>query len=210
VQYVGTKLALSRRAFVGRLAAGAAAACAAGIGTAQALTARQGSPGSANGDNRLPVMPQAPAVAPEGAPAEPHAATQASAPPSAPPPWELLRPLALGSVVARDWRVADLSGVADGSCVLTLRNERGRAQRIHLCGNDGSPQGLVYTQRFDLLVMNGGQGDLPTDEGLAQAVAAVAHVLAANEGDRQHEPLVTALLPQTERVRLLAATASLR
>jgi hypothetical protein len=143
-------------------------------------------------------------------PAEPAAATQASARASAPPPWALLQPLALGAAVIRGWRVAELSGVADGSCVLTLQNERGRTHRIHLCRNDGNPQGLVYTQRFDLLVMNGGQGDLPTDEGLAQAVAEVAHVLAANEGRREHEPLMTALLPQVERVQALAAAASLR
>ena len=49
--------------------------------------------------------------------------------------------------------------------------------------------------------MNGGVGDLPTEEGLAQAVAEVAHVLAANEPNRRHEPVVTALLPHAERVR---------
>ena len=122
----------------------------------------------------------------------------------APPPWEP-RP-AVGSVVAHGWRVAELSGVADGSLVLTLENERGRAHRVHLCRNDGSPQGLVYTKRFDLVVMNGGQGDLPTEEGLAQAVAEVAHVLAANESDRH----VAALLPHAERVQLFAAAAALR
>ena len=52
--------------------------------------------------------------------------------------------------------------------------------------------------------MNGGQGDLPTEEGFAQAVAEVAHVLAANESDRRHEPVVTALLPHAERVRLFS------
>ena len=35
----------------------------------------------------------------------------------------------------------------------------------------------------------------PTDEGFAQAVAAVAHVLAANERSARQEPVVTALLP---------------
>ena len=129
---------------------------------------------------------------------------------SEPPPWELLRPLALGSVVAHGWRVADLSGVENGSSVLTLRNERGREHRVHLCRNDGRPQGLVYTRRLDLVVMNGGRGDLPTEEGLAQAVAELAHVLAANEADRRHEPLVTALLPQAERLRLFATAARLR
>jgi hypothetical protein len=92
--------------------------------------------------------------------------------------------------------------------VLTLQNERGRSHRIHVCRNDGRPQGLVYTNRLDLVVMNGGQGDLPTDEGLAQAVAEVAHVLAANE--RRHDDLLNALLPQAERVQRFASAARLR
>ena len=126
------------------------------------------------------------------------------------PPWEMLRPLALGSALARGWRVAGLTGVLDGSCVLTLENERGRTQRVHVCRNDGEPQGLVYTERLDLVVMNGGLGDLPTEEGLAQAVAAVAHALAANEGKRRHEEVMSTLLPQAERVKRFAAAAVLR
>jgi hypothetical protein len=129
---------------------------------------------------------------------------------SAPAPWELLHPLAMGSVVAHGWKVAGFTGAVDGSCVLTLQNGRGRAHRVHLCRNDGRPQGLVYTKRFDLVVMNGGQGDLPTDEGFAQAVAEVAHVLAANERDIRQEPIVAALLPQAERVRLFGGLADAR
>jgi hypothetical protein len=129
---------------------------------------------------------------------------------SAPAPWQLLAPLANGSAVSHGWRVAGLSGAVGGACVLSLRNRRGRTQRIHLCRNDGSPQGLVFTQRIDLVVMNGGQGDLPTDEGFAQAVAEVAHVLAANEGERRHDEVVTALLPQTERTERFATGAGLR
>lgn len=208
MQYKGTKSALSRRAFVGRLAAGAAAACATGIGTAQALTARQGSSGSVGVDGPLPVLPHAPGEEPATIAADVAAAPAASQPARAPAPWGLLQPLALGAAVTEGWRVADLSEVVDGSCVLTLQNGRGRSHRIHLCRNDGSPQGLVYTKRLDLLVMNGGQGELPTDEGLAQAVAEVAHVIAANERDREHEALVTALLPQAERIQ--SARASLR
>jgi hypothetical protein len=130
--------------------------------------------------------------------------------PDTPPPWELLAPLALGSEVGHGWRVADLSSVVDGSCVLTLENERGRTHRVHLCGNDGKPQGLVHTKRMDLVVMNGGRGDLPTEEGLAQAVAQVAHVLAANEAKWQSAPVVTALLPQAERERQYGTAAKLR
>ncbi len=128
--------------------------------------------------------------------------------PSAPPPWEMLRPLAQGAAVAHGWRVAGLSGIEHGACVLTLENERGRTHRIHLCRNDGRPQGLVFTERVDLVVMNGGQGDQPTEEGLAQALAKVAHVLAANEN--RHAPTVAALLPQAERAQLFASSAKLR
>jgi hypothetical protein len=110
----------------------------------------------------------------------------------------------MGSAVAHGWRVSGLTGAVNGSCVLTLQNQRGREHRVHICRNDGRPHGLIYTERFDLVVMNGGVGDLPTEEGLAQAVAAVAHVLAANEGRRGHEPVVTALLPHTERLRMFA------
>jgi hypothetical protein len=200
---------LSRRALVGKLAAGAAGAAVAwgaGIGRANAASARPGTnllAGAGHDDDRRAPAAQVPAP-------EVREVIDASAPASAPPPWALLRPLAMGSAVAHGWRVAELSGVADGSCVLTLRNARGRTQRVHLCRNDGHPQGLVYTRRFDLVMMNGGQGDLPSEEGLAQAVAQVAHVLAANEGDRRQEPLVTALLPHAERVRQFASSVDRR
>jgi hypothetical protein len=194
------KTALSRRAFVGKVAAGAAVAVVAGVGSAKALPTRGQ---SAEGSGAGPQVGEAPV--PE---AQSQRVSEGAPDLGGPPPWELLRPLALGAVVSHGWRVAGLTGVVDGSCVLTLQNERGRSHRIHVCRNDGRPQGLVYTNGLDLVVMNGGQGDLPTEEGLAQAVAEVAHVLAANE--RRHENLVTALLPQAERVKLFTAAARLR
>jgi hypothetical protein len=123
---------------------------------------------------------------------------------TSPPPWELLSPLAAGSEVAHGWRVTDLSPVQDGACVVTLQNARGRAHRLHVCRNDGTPQGIVYTRRVDLVVMNEGKGDLPTEEHLAQAIAALAHVIAANEA-RLSEHVVAELLPHAERVRRFAA-----
>ncbi len=201
---------LTRRAVVGKLAVGAAAAmawAAGGAGPSVAAVRRRvevppgkgegrgsGAPGRAASAARLPVpeaLPEAIEVRPPGA--------------GTAPPWELLRPLRVGTAVGHGWRVADLSGVADGVCVLTLRNGRGRTHRVHLCGKVGRPRGLVYTRRVDMVVMNGGRGDMPTDEGLAQAVAAVAHVLAANERRRQHEGVVAQLMPHAERVRRYAA-----
>jgi hypothetical protein len=181
---------LSRREVVGRIAAGTAAVAVAGV-------ARTGLAATEKTTN-LPVdvgQQQAPTVSNDG-PKEMDVGPATTL--SAPPPWELFHPLAAGAVVAHGWRVADLRGVADGSCVLTLKNQRGREHRVHVCSNDGNPQGLVYTNRFDLVVMNGGQGDLPTEEGLGQAVAEVAHVLAANEN---HVTVVAGLLPHAERMR---------
>ena len=194
----GNKSALSRRAFVGKLAAGAA------VATAASAIAAGGAAALATPEHYGPAEAPAADDAARAA-AEKHAAAAAVAP----PPWELLRPLALGAVVARGWQVAALSGASDGSCIVTLRNACGRTQRVHICRNDGRPQGLVYTDRFDLVVMNGGQGDLPTEEGMAQAVAEVAHVLATNERTAG-APVLAALLPHAERVDRFANAGKLR
>ena len=207
---------LSRRELIGKAAVGATAALtlsAARTGLAsvsgRALPAPTDDPAGSRGAPGDPADGRAATDAPAGdregrntepPPADPVAIT-------APPPWALLSPLVAGAVVAHGWRLADLSPVQDGSCVVTLENERGRAHRVHLCRNDGTPQGLVYTRRLDLVVMNEGKGDLPTEESLAQAVAALAHVVAANEG-RAPEGFHGDLLPHAERLRRFAAASA--
>src|SRR5262245_13658455 len=127
---------LSRRDLIGKAAVGATAALAvsaagAAIGSARPLQSAPDDPGVGRGDERNA--------------GERPAETEAV---SFPPPWELLSPLVTGSVVAHAWRLADLSPVRDGSCVVTLENERGRAHRVHLCRNDGTPQGIAHTRRL--------------------------------------------------------------
>jgi hypothetical protein len=188
--------ALSRRAFVTKLAvgaAGAAVATAVTAGTAAALSkssdaASSGQPGEAARAS-VGVEPSA---------ASPRVERVAA-------PWQLLQPLALGAEASHGWRVAALSDIAEGSCVLTLENARGRAHRVHVCRNDGRPHGLVYTSHVDLIVMNGGQGDLPTEEGMGQAVAAVAHAIAANESAPSQAPVLAALMPYAQRVERVAS-----
>jgi hypothetical protein len=183
---------LSRRDLVGKLAAGAAVVCAAGAaGASVAPTFRREDQPAGTGNGEVSHATSGAAAAP--VPGEKIATLEARQ------PWELLAPLAVGASLANGWRVSALSGAVDGSCVVTVENERGRAHRVHICRNDGSPQGLVYTHGLDLVVMNGGRGDLPTEEGLAQAVAEMAHVIAQNEN--HHPEVVAALLPQAERVR---------
>ena len=190
---------LSRRTLIGKAAVGAAAAVALGAartGVAAVRARHATTDGFAEDrDGRIDDGDRPTAGSP---PAEAPVAIVS------PPPWELVSPLVAGALVAHGWRLADLGPVRDGSCVVTLHNERGRARRIHLCRNDGSPQGLIYTRRLDLVVMNEGHGDLPTEERLAQAVAELAHVIAANEGTAS-DRLFAELLPHTERVQRFAS-----
>jgi hypothetical protein len=190
---------LSRRKFIGKAAVGAVGALA--LGAARTGIASTGVPHAAreacaHGPDGAADVPDGHATAPPPADAAPIAS---------PPPWQLVSPLAAGAMVAAGWHLAELSPVRDGSCVATLQNESKRSHRIHLCRNDGTPQGLVYTRRLDLVVMNGGQGDLPTEEGLAQAVAALAHTVAANEA-KAADQFYADLLPHQERVRRFAVT----
>ena len=182
---------LSRREVIGKAAVGAVAALTVNAVVTGVASARAGH-----------AAPDNPAGDRDERNAEPPPAASEAI--SSPPPWDMLSPLVAGAVVAHGWRLADLSPVQNGSCVATLRNERGRLHRVHLCRNDGTPQGLVYTRRVDLVVMNGGQGDLPTEEGLAQAVATLAHRVAANEATMSAS-LFAALLPHAERVQRFAA-----
>src|SRR5262245_11129889 len=187
---------LSRRELIGKGAVGAAAtALALGAATAVASASRQDGRATP-GDSAVPSHDRDGHVGPPP-PAE-------SAASSSPPPWELVSPLAAGAGLAHGWRLAELGPVRDGACVVTLENARGRTRRVHLCRNDGTPRGIVYTRRVDLVVMNEGNGDLPTEEPLAQAVAALAHVVAANEGTSP-DRLFTDLLPHAERLQRFAA-----
>ena len=187
---------LSRRELMGKGAVGVAATALA-LGAATAVA----SPSHRDG-RTAPGDPAGPAPDRDGQETLPTPAEAAAI--AAPPPWGLVSPLTAGAGLAHGWRLAELGPVRDGSCVVTLENPRGRARRVHLCRNDGTPRGLVYTRRVDLVVMNEGAGDLPTEETLAQAVAALAHVVAANEGTVP-ESLFTDLLPHTERVERFAA-----
>src|SRR5438132_4544381 len=187
---------LWRRELIGKAAVGAAAAVAVsaartGVASARAVPAATNDPAH-GGEGRNAVLP----------PADPPPAASVV---SSPPPWELLSPLGAGSVVGHGWRLVGLGPVQDGSCVVTLQNARGRSHRVHLCRNDGKPQGIIYTRRVDLVVMNEGYGDLPTEERLAQAVAKLAHVIAANEA--RGPGRVTELLPHAERLRRFAPAA---
>jgi len=191
---------LSRRDLIGKVAVGAAAALAVGaVGTGVAATRPLRDPADDPGNPT-----DASASDRDGQNAlEPRTESAVTA---GPPPWDLVAPFGAGSVVAHGWRLVDMTPVRDGSAVVTLQNARGRSHRVHLCRNDGTPQGLVYTRRVDLVVMNQGYGDLPTEEHFGQAVAELAHAVAANEATVA-DRVFADLLPHSERVQRFAAAA---
>jgi len=191
---------LSRRTLIGKAAVGAAAAVA--LGATRKGVAAVRNPPKDHGVDAVPRSASSLSPSTDTSVVSSTPVAEAGTD-SGPPPWTLLRPLEAGALVARGWRLVDLGPVQHGACVVTLANSRGRSHRIHVCRNDGTPHGLIYTRRLDFVVMNGGRSDLPTDEGFAQAVAQLAHVLAKNER-RVATTVLAEFLPHAERMQRFA------
>ncbi|MBW2525588.1 MAG: hypothetical protein JRI23_15500 [Deltaproteobacteria bacterium] len=90
------------------------------------------------------------------------------------PPWDVLAPLRVGTYVGSGWRVKALSAVKRGAAVLTLAHLTGEVAEVHVCRRSGLPRGLAHTAHLDLYLMNDGDGDLPTPEGVGRAVKTIA------------------------------------
>lgn len=117
-------------------------------------------------------------------------------------PWWLVQPLQPGSRLSGGWRVHDLSPVRKGAAVLTLLDPDGNPVDVHLCAHEGRPKGVVYTALVDLIVMDGGRGDKPTEERLGRILKDLARRMRKNEvaaESGQLRPLST-MLPHGERV----------
>jgi hypothetical protein len=118
-------------------------------------------------------------------------------------PWWLVSPLRQGSAVGKGWTVQSLSSVERGAAVLELAHHDGELARVHFCAHAGAPKGLASTVLFDLVLMDGGQGDAPTPEGLGRALMGVASRVRRNElvGETDLKS-VSRMLTHAERVEL--------
>jgi hypothetical protein len=123
-------------------------------------------------------------------------------------PWWLLEPLEVGARLSDGWTIAALTPVERGAAVLELRHDRrpadaGGIARVHLCAHGGKPRGLAHSRLFDLVLMDGGQGDQPTDPRLGRVLVGVARRIRRNEvaasGDLDS---VSRMLTHAERVAL--------
>lgn len=122
------------------------------------------------------------------------------------PPWWLLSGLKQGSRVGRGWRISSLTAVQEGASVLTLTHRDEREARVHICAHHGQPRGLAHTALFDLVLMDGGQGDRDTPEDLGRVLLQLAaHIRRAELSDASELEQVTGLLTHAERVAVYGA-----
>jgi len=73
--------------------------------------------------------------------------------------------------------VHDLSGVREGSAIVTLRHATGQQAQLRLMRRGLVPIGLAQTATLDLLLMNHSRGGEPTHERLARVIHAFAAVI---------------------------------
>ena len=100
--------------------------------------------------------------------------------PDGPEPWWLIYPLEKGSKLPRGWRIQALSRVERGASVLELARNSEESVRLHICFREGEAKGLAHSEMFDLLLMDGGNGDRPTDEDLARVLKDIARRIRTN------------------------------
>lgn len=93
-----------------------------------------------------------------------------------------LAPLDAGSPLVDGWSFAGMDPVTDGRAAIHMRHASGATAVVHLCRrNPAHERGLASTRHFDLVLMNGAQGDTTTPEGVGRATLALARRIAANE-----------------------------
>jgi hypothetical protein len=108
-------------------------------------------------------------------------------------PWCLVSPLTMGSNVGKGWRIQNLSALEAGASILTLQHPTRGTARVHLCARRGGGHGLTHTQLLDLILMDGGTGELRTQEGLARVVTGIGKRIAKNELGAVDEETIDAM-----------------
>lgn len=101
--------------------------------------------------------------------------------PDGPEPWWLIFPLEKGSRLAKGWQIKGLSRVQRGASILELIHRDGDHARVHICFRQGPAKGLAHSELFDLLLMDGGDGNQPTNESLGRVLKDIERRIRKNE-----------------------------
>jgi len=136
-----------------------------------------------------------------------HQATlEAFVSPSGKAPWWLLHPLKSGDDLGLGWKLGNLGPVERGASILELKHSSGVQARVHICTYESKPKGLAHTALFDLILMDGGRGNKPTEESIGRVLLTLAEQMSENEiQDRADLSRVKRMLSHTERVELFGA-----
>jgi hypothetical protein len=122
--------------------------------------------------------------------------------PAPQPPLALVAPHQPGDSLAAGWTLGYVKPVEHGAVVLGIASLEGPVARVHICRNDGQPRGIAHTGRFDLVLMNGGDGGTPSQEQLGRVLLGLANVVAANEAAAlAAHPELGELLTHDQRVQ---------
>jgi len=118
-------------------------------------------------------------------------------------PWWIIAPLKAGSSVGKGWTIAGLSEVSDGAAVIQLSHRDGREVGVHVCARSGKGQGIAHTALFDLVTMDGRDGDAATPEDMGRVVVNLARRIRRNEAQLAGDlrPFA-AMMSHTDRVAL--------
>lgn len=120
-----------------------------------------------------------------------------------PAPWQLFSPVQRGEEIAHGWSIAGLTGAVAGAYNLRLANADGRAATVHVCLKDEYSSGVVQSDLFDLVLMNGGEANADSEEDLAQVLTVVTEHMKNNEAFLSAEALAP-LMSHEDRVAKFA------
>ncbi len=136
----------------------------------------------------------------------------AEAPPVGSAPREaivpLLEPLQVGDHIGLGWRLWAMSDISAGGCVLSLRRDGQLTEfRVHLCRKSGASRGAAHSDTVDFLLMNDGDGSVPTDETLGRVLNTLAELVRRNERAGVATP--AALMSHESRLRAFGSARAL-
>ena len=96
-------------------------------------------------------------------------------------PWWLLAPLETGSSIGKGWKIAGLSSVEQGACILSLEHISGDVTNIHICAKEEGQKGIESTALLDFVIMDGRQGQEDTREDVGRVVMGLSKRIQRNE-----------------------------
>ena len=88
--------------------------------------------------------------------------------------WWVLGDLQQGAYLGEGWFLSDLSPIERGASVISFQKKNGEIARVHLCAHFGTPKGIASTRYLDFLLMDGGTGNTPSNEGLGRVILSLA------------------------------------